>query len=210
MRYPQMRRDSVRRLTELALLSAIILLMAFTPLGYLRIGTLEITFITVPVAIGAVFLGPGAGAILGLVFGLTSFSQSFSSPLGMIFLEVSVVRSFIACVVPRVLVGLLTGLIYRGVKRVLGSDLVTFVIAGLAAPLLNTALYMSLNFLLFQKEWLSVAQSMLGFTGATGGLALFGFLLASVTVNAVAEALAGLVVTSALCKALSRALEKQR
>ena len=53
-------------LSELALLAALVLLMAFTPLGYLQTPWgLQITFIVVPVAIGAVILGPGAGAALG-------------------------------------------------------------------------------------------------------------------------------------------------
>ena len=36
---------------------------------------LEITLIVIPVAVGAVTLGPAAGAILGGVFGITSFIQ---------------------------------------------------------------------------------------------------------------------------------------
>ena len=56
-------------MVEMALLIAIILIMAFTPLGYIRTFGLEITLIVVPVAVGAVTLGPTAGAVLGAVFG---------------------------------------------------------------------------------------------------------------------------------------------
>ncbi len=63
---------STRDLVELALLTAVILLLAFTPLGYIRTAGLEITLIVVPVAVGAVTLGPAAGAVLGGVFGITS------------------------------------------------------------------------------------------------------------------------------------------
>lgn len=51
----------------MALLVAIILLMAFTPIGYIKTAGLEITLIVVPVAVGAVTLGPTAGAILGVL-----------------------------------------------------------------------------------------------------------------------------------------------
>ncbi|HBN84937.1 MAG TPA: ECF transporter S component, partial [Clostridiales bacterium] len=51
-------RSKTLRLTQLGILSAIIIIMAFTPLGYLRIGPLSITFLTVPVIIGAMLLGP--------------------------------------------------------------------------------------------------------------------------------------------------------
>ena len=66
------RKEKTKRLVMLALLAAVLILMAFTPLGYLRIGPLSITFNTIPVAIGSIALGPVCGAILGAVFGLTS------------------------------------------------------------------------------------------------------------------------------------------
>ena len=56
---------STKYLVEMALLVAIILLMAFTPIGYIKTAGLGITLIVVPVAVGAVTLGPTAGAILG-------------------------------------------------------------------------------------------------------------------------------------------------
>ena len=61
---------STKFLVEMALLVAIILIMAFTPLGYIKTAGIEITLIVVPVAVGAVTLGPAAGAILGGVFGI--------------------------------------------------------------------------------------------------------------------------------------------
>ncbi len=68
---------STKQLVEMALLTAIIILLAFTPIGYIRTLGLEITLIVVPVTVGAVTLGPSAGAVLGAVFGITSFIQCF-------------------------------------------------------------------------------------------------------------------------------------
>ena len=56
------------KMVQLAILAAIVVLMAFTPLGYLQIGVVKITFLMIPVVIGAIILGPGAGAVLGAVF----------------------------------------------------------------------------------------------------------------------------------------------
>lgn len=64
-------------MVELALMVAIIFIMAFTPLGYFQTMGLSITFLTVPVAVGAIILGPKGGAICGLAFGITSFMQCF-------------------------------------------------------------------------------------------------------------------------------------
>ena len=63
------------QMVQLAILLAILLVMAFTPLGYMKIGPLSVSFLTLPVAIGAVILGPRAALILGAAFGLTSFYQ---------------------------------------------------------------------------------------------------------------------------------------
>ena len=201
-----MKKERVQQLTKLALLSAIILIMAFTPLGYLRIGVLEITFISVPVVIGAVFLGPGAGAFLGGLFGLTSFVQCFGmSAIGTMFLGVSPLRTFVMCVVPRLLMGWLVGLLYRGLSRAAGRTAASGA-ASLAGPVLNTLLYMPATFFLFQKEWMEIAVSTMNYTGEQGGLTLFAFLLASVAVNAAAEAAAGLLVSWAVCGALFKAV----
>ena len=69
------KRVDTRRMVLLAMLSCILLVMSFTPLGYLPIGPLAISLNMIPVAIGAVALGPGGGAFLGAVFGITSCLQ---------------------------------------------------------------------------------------------------------------------------------------
>ena len=61
----------------LGVLSALVIIMAFTPIGYLRVGVISISFLMIPVAIGSVARGPMGGAILGTVFGITSFAQCF-------------------------------------------------------------------------------------------------------------------------------------
>ena len=69
--------SKVQRMVILAVLIALTLVMALTPLGYLKIGALSISFLCIPIAIGATVLGPTAGLILGTLFGITSFVQCF-------------------------------------------------------------------------------------------------------------------------------------
>ena len=90
----------------MALLTAIIVLLAFTPIGYIRTLGLEITLRVVPLTVGAVTLGPTAGAVLGAVFGITSFIQCFGmSPFGAVLLGINPLSTFVVCVVSRVLLG---------------------------------------------------------------------------------------------------------
>lgn len=188
---------TTKYLVEMALLVAIILLMAFTPIGYIRTAGLEITLIVVPVAVGAVTLGPTAGAILGAVFGITSFIQCFGmSPFGAALLGINPILTFLVCVPTRILDGWLTGLIYRGLRRTkLPSD-ASVTIASLCCPLLNTTFFMGALVTLFR----GTMQEQYGMTRVIPFIAMF------VGVNGVIEAVVCFVVGAAVAIALRRAL----
>ncbi len=114
------------RLTLLAILVAVELLMAFTPIGYLRFGVTSVTLLPVPVAIGAILLGPTAGGILGAVFGLTSFYQCFGmDALGVLLLDISPVGTFVLTVVTRIAMGVCVGWLYKGLSKVKGKHFPT-------------------------------------------------------------------------------------
>ena len=63
-----------------ALFTAIIIIMAYTPLGYIPLVVINATVIHIPVILGALFLGPKKGAFLGFVFGFTSFLKNTLTP----------------------------------------------------------------------------------------------------------------------------------
>ena len=104
-----------KELTLMGLLTAVLLVMSFTPIGFLTIGPLAITLNMIPVAIGAIALGPKGGAVLGAVFGITSFLQCIgiggTSPMGVILFEINPALAFIQRFVPRLVMGLLTAYI---------------------------------------------------------------------------------------------------
>ena len=133
------------QLTMLGLMTAILLLMAYTPLGYLNIGPLAITFNVIPVAISAITLGPAGGAVAGAVFGLTSFLQCIgvggTSAMGVVLFEISPVLAFIQRFVPRVLDGFLLGYIFNGVRR-RHNIYVSCAVTGFFSAFLNTAFFM--------------------------------------------------------------------
>ena len=144
---------NVKQLTLLAMLVAVLLLMAFTPLGYLNIGLLAITFNVIPVAIGAIALGPAVGLIAGSVFGLTSFLQCIGigglSLLGSTLFSINPFFTIVLCFVPRMLDGFLLGYIFRIVGRF--NRTAACFVTGFFAAFLNTAFYMSALVLLFGR-----------------------------------------------------------
>lgn len=192
------KKNATQNLTRGGLLLAILLLLAITPLGYLTTGGLEITFLMIPVVIGAVIIGPLWGAILGLIFGVTSFIRSFQTPFGIAVLSISTPATFFTCVVPRILMGWLTGLLYRQLSR-RAQGMLPIVAASLAGPLLNTILFMSSLILLFgQSEFVKSLQ---------GDTPLIPFVVAFVGINGLVEALASFVLCTAICRALLRRKE---
>jgi uncharacterized membrane protein len=188
------------QLVLLGLMTAILLLMAYTPLGYLNVGPLAITLNVIPVAIAAITLGPAGGAVTGAVFGLTSFLQCLgvggTSAMGAILFDINPLFAFIQRFVPRVLDGLLLGYIFRGVRRV-SNTYIACTVTGFCSAFLNTVLFMTLLVLLFgNTEYMQ---------GLMGGKNILLFICSFVGVNAVFEMLVSTIVTGAVGAALYRA-----
>lgn len=193
---------ATKYLVEMALLVAIILIMAFTPIGYIRTAGLEITLIVVPVAVGAVTLGPKAGAVLGGVFGITSFIQCFGmSPFGTVLLGINPLLTFLVCVPTRVLVGWLTGIIYQGLRKTKIPSGIAVTVANLCCPLLNTALFMGTMVLCFYgTDYIQSFVSAMGVSNA------FLFIIAFVGMNGLIEAILCFAIAAAIAGALKKAL----
>ena len=193
--------QKTRRLVQMAILIAIMLVLAFTPLGYLKVGAIEITFMTIPVVIGAILLGPAAGAFLGGVFGLTSFIQCFGmSAFGAALLGINPFLTFLVCMVPRILMGYLAGVIFRVIYRHDKTKILSFAASSLSGALLNTILFVGMLMLSFgSSEYMMTMR---------GGLDLLAFLAAYVGVNGLVEAIVAFVLGTAISKALVQFLPK--
>ena len=181
----------------LAMLSGILLIMSFTPLGYLNIGPLAISLNMIPVAIGAVALGPGGGAFLGAVFGITSCLQCVgiggASALGMILFEISPVLTILQRFATRVLAGWLTGMVYKGLHK--AHFYFASYVTGFCAALFNTAFFMAALVLLFgHTEYL---QELIA------GKNIMLFIISFVGINALVELLATTLVAGVVCKTLN-------
>ena len=186
---------STQKLVRLALLTAILIVMEVTNIGYIKTPTgLEMTIMPVPVIIGAILEGPAAGAILGGVFGLTSFIQCFGkSAFGAVLLGINPFYTFIVCFVTRVLMGLCCGLIFKALNKD-GKGVVSFSIASLSGAFLNTLFFMTALILLFGKT-----DFIMGFRGSMG---VIKFVIMFVGTQGLIEAIVCFVVGAALSKAL--------
>ena len=187
-------------LAQNAVLAAIVVLMAFTPIGYLRLGAVETTFIMIPVAVGAIALGEKSGAFLGLVFGISSFIQCFGiSPFGAALLQINPIFTFIMCLVPRILMGYLCGIIYKALCKVKKG--VAIVIASFCAPVINTALFMASLILFFGKS-----EYIMGMRAGTENI--WAFMVAFVGINGVMEIVTTTLIAPPVALAVQKAVKK--
>lgn len=193
------RSNRTRTLTTLGILTAIILVMAFTPLGYIKTLGLEITLLHIPVILGAALTGPVGGMVLGAVFGLTSFFQCFGlSFFGTTLFSINPVGTFIVCVVPRVLLGLVAAYLYRAFDRLTGKWSGT--ITGALSTLCHTAMFMGTLVLFFYTS--DYIQGIAQYYGATN---IFAFIIAFVGLQGLLEIVLAAVIVGALVPVIKKA-----
>lgn len=193
-------RPATRRMVRMSVLVAIIFLLSFTPLGYLVIGPISATTIQMPVIIGALLMGPSAGAILGGFFGLSAVLKVITMPGADLFASTILAYNpflYIAiAMVPRILMGWLSGLIGAGFKRMKfnKSGIIGFGMTGFVGSMLNTVFYLGALWLLASGIVANFYQIDVSGVGA---------MVMTVAITAgLPEAIVSCVVVAAVSKAL--------
>lgn len=192
------RSEKVHKITLTAILMAIIVLMSVTPLGYLKMGIVSITLLPIPVVIGGIVLGPGYGALLGGVFGVTSFVQCFGmDAFGTALMGLSPLRTLVVCLAPRVLIGLFAGLLYPLLRRLDRGGVVSAAVTALVGALTNTVFFVGLVILFFKDTYFA-------------GSGVWEIIMIFFSVNIAVEALVCAVVGAALSKVLLRFVMREK
>lgn len=203
----------LRYLVTLAFLAAILFVMDLTGIAMIPLPGQYASIMTVPVAVGAMMLGPTAGGVLGGVMGFISFYTALKTGFrdlnlmgydGIAIVLLSIFNAF----VPRILMGVATGWIFKLLKKVDKTKTICYYVGGLAAPLLNTVLFMSVLLPIFMN-----APNLVGLLGEElynkfkDGIFLFA--LGYVGIQAVLEAVIGCILSGSIGKALSATLERK-
>ncbi len=199
------KRYDVRVLTQLALLVAIEMVMKTIGLGSVPVGPLYMSFLTVPIAVGAIVLGPLAGMILGGVFGFVSFLDAIkgASVMTSNLLAVSPVHTFVLCFVTRVLMGACVGLVYQIMRKLCRSEAVNCFVTSLSAPLLNTLFFMGYIVLAFYHT-----EYIQGLVSSKGAASPVMFVVLLVGVQGIVEAVVCSITGTAISGGVKKALGK--
>ncbi|WP_077612848.1 ECF transporter S component [Clostridium sp. Marseille-P2415] len=196
-----------------AVFVAIIIILAFTPLGYIPLGFMNATTIHVPVIIGAIVLGPKYGGFLGMVFGLTSLWKSTYMPNLTSFVFSPFIKvgeyggnfwSLVICMVPRILIGIVAYYVFRAVLKACSGKkakrTIALAAAGVAGSLTNTLLVMNLIYFFFGKEYGQAAK------GLTEGI--YSVILGIICINGIPEAIVAGILTVAVSQALFKVMRR--
>ena len=188
---------STLMLAQMGVLIAIMLIFHLTGIGYLKVGVFSLTIMMVPVLIGAITMGPIAGAVLGAVFG----ASVLILPETQFFIGINPLGTVAVCVGVRVFVGALCGFLFKWFSRFDRIGSWSYGASGLIAALLNTLLMMTGLALVFGSNAEFNPES-------TGTIALFIGLIAGVSLNAFVEAAVCMVIGGAVARAVVAYLQK--
>ncbi len=205
-----MQNNSIRQLTLTAFFIAIQVVMTLTPIGYLPIGAISITTMHIPVILSGIFLGAGHGALIGFVFGLTSmlratFSPGITSFLFSPFITVGGISgnfySLIIVFGPRILLGWMSGKLFRILRKKIGN-LPSCAVTAAVSTITHTILVMGMIYLFFAPQY---AQALNISRDAVAGL-----IIGVITSNGILETILAAIVIPALDKALWPIVRRMR
>ena len=205
---------STQEFVILSLFSAIIFILAFTPLGLIDLPIIKATILHIPVIIGSIILGPRKGAFLGFIFGLSSLIKNTMAPSLLSFafsplipvpgMDRGSMWALIICFLPRILVGVVPGLIYQAISKlfkhknssVSGANVA---IAAAFGAFTNTILVMLLIFIIFKDAYAVMKGIPVD--------AVLGVILGIVGTNGIPEAIVASVISPMVCIPLMKVLK---
>ena len=202
---------TIRKMVILAMLSAVLLMMQVTGIGMIPLPGFKLTIMHIPVILGAILLGPGEGAFLGLVFGLCSVwantttpsaTSMFFSPFMTVSGWVGAVKALWVSVGARTAMGLVAGFAWKLLKKLKLNDFAALPITAIVGTLLNTVLVLGSICLLFPQDY--------AYMNSTTVSGLFMLVAMTVATNGLFEMILAAVLVTAIGKALLKYLEKKQ
>lgn len=188
---------NVFQMTIVSMLIAILIIQTFVPiLGYIPLGPIDVTIVHITVILAAVLFGSKTGLIVGTSWGLLSMLRAYvqPTPFNIVFLNPLI------SVVPRMLVGWVSGLLFQAIKNRL-SERWSYTLTALVGTLMNTVLVLG-------GIYIFAAESYANALGVSQN-ALLSALGAVVATNGIIEVIVSMIILPLVSTPLSRALKRR-
>lgn len=198
-----MKKKDTRWLTSVALMAAIIIVLANTPFGMIQLPVVKATTVHIPVILGAILLGPMAGAILGGVFGICSMISNTMAPTLLSFAfspfmsmtgaggALKAVWISVGC---RIMIGIVAGWLWILFKKWKLNQLAALSITGFVGSMTNTIFIMGSIYILLAGEYASAKGVVMG--------KVFGLIMVTVVSSGIPEAIAAAILVVIIGKIL--------
>lgn len=200
-----------RYMATLAMFCGILLVMGATGIGFIPLPVIKATTMHIPVILGAILLGPAAGAVLGGVFGLCSIWANTTSP-GLLAFAFSpfmtteglpgVLKSLWIALGCRILLGVIAGWLWKALKRVLEQDYLALPVTAAVATICHTILVMGSIYLLLAQQYAQAKNVAI--------TAVFGLVMGTVTASGIPEAIVAAVLVTVIGKALLHLMARMK
>lgn len=198
-----------RWMVSVALMSAIIIVLANTPLGMIQLPIIKATTVHIPVIVGAILLGPSAGAILGFVFGACSLISNTMAPTLLSFAFspfmsttgiLGAVKAIWVSVGCRILIGIAAGWLWKLFTKIKLNQTIALIVTGFVGSMVNTITVMVSIYLLFAQQYAEAKEVALS--------AVWGLIMGTITAAGIPEAIAAAVLVLALGNAMLKLFRK--
>ncbi len=204
-----MKDHKVRYMVTLAMLCAVLLAMGASGIGFLPLPIIKATTMHIPVILGAILLGPSAGAVLGGVFGLCSIWVNTTTP-GLLSFAFSpfmtnegfagIAKSLWIALGCRILFGFAAGWLWKGMKKLLRTDYAALPVTAAAATVFHTLAVMGSIYLLLAQQYAAAKDVAV--------TAVFGLIMGTVLSSGIPEAIAAAILVTVIGKALLKFTER--
>lgn len=197
------KKKDTRWLASVALMMAVVILLANTPLGMIQLPVIKATTVHIPVILGAVLLGPLAGCILGATFGVCSMISNTMAPTLLSFAfspfmsmtgisgALKAVWISVGC---RIMIGLVSGWVWILFRKLKLNHLVGLGITGFIGAMTNTAFVMGSIYFLLAAQYAQVRS--------VGIDAVWGLVMVTVTASGIPEAIVAAILVAIIGKVL--------
>ena len=188
----------IRKLTQLSLLIAVEIVMAFTPFGLIMIPPISITLLHIPIIIAGIVIGTSGGAILGGVFGIISIYKATTAAVSPVdiafspFLSGNPVASILMAFVARVLLGVFAALIFKALSKVIKKPAISSAVTAALATILHSLMVLSCLAIFFSDL----------------GMGVVTIFMTLVSINGILETLAAVLATSAITLPLLKSMKR--
>lgn len=162
---------SAKNIAILGVLLALVIVLQSLG-GSINIGAVQLNFTLIPIVLGALVLGPWAGAFLGLACGVVILIQVITAPGGFYYViwSYNPIITVITCLSKTTLAGLAAGFLFQLIEK--KNRLVAVFVASGIVPIINTAVFVLCC--LWMNEGVGAFQNLLP---DFAGMNMFVFIL---------------------------------